>query len=642
MLALLLLACDADPTRPFDTAAGDTAADDAGSTYSDQAACDPAAEDWPARQLRLLTRREYSATVRDLFGFYSGEACDPWSVLLFGYGEYSGVHIAGEFNGWAPTVADGGWPLTWDEDSGGWRGEFALDPGSYQYKFVLGEQDWIADPDNPVTADDGYGGANSVVTEGCTPGEIYDPAEDFPVESRPEGYLYDNSAEAGLVTSTHADRYMTAAAEVAARALEDTGAWLPCDEGDDEATCAERFAREFGLRALRRPLSEEEVGRYRDRVLAGTSFDEGLSIALQVMLMSPDFLYRFEVGEPLGDGSYRLTPYETAAAMSYLYWGSGPDRALLDAAAAGTLDTAEGIATEARRLLEDERARELVGVFAAQWLGIEPVLTTEKSDEFGAFDELRQDMLDETSEFVRHVVFDRGGRLEELLRADYTIATDELAALYGVAGPGTGGMGLIELGDDRSGILSHASVLATTAHSDQTSPILRGLWVRERLLCQELGTPPANAGTVPEIDEDATTRERYEQHTADPSCYACHQYIDDVGFGFENFDPIGAWRDTDMGMPVDAQGDMNDVEGIATGTSAPYYGVDELAEILLSSERLGDCVTRQVWRFAMGGEETDAQACALEEVEDSFVAADRDITELLVSVATHESFTRRR
>jgi len=626
LLLLALLGCDPSASKPDDTSGSAGETGDAAAPSTTPAECDPATAALPRQQLRLLTRREYAATVMDLFGFSQGDG--PWEVTLEGYSEAASVHLAGSFNDWAPTVADGGWALARDGDT--WSGAFELTAGSYEYKFVIDESDWIADPANPDGIDDGYGGWNSRIQWSDA---ALDPAADLPVESRPEGFLFDNNASSGLVTTTHAERYLDAAGALAAAALDAPGGWLPCESlaPADPSTCASDFARDFGLRAWRRPLTDDEVDRFAARVLSADTFEEGLSVALQIMLSSPDFLYRSELGLPQDDGTWRLTPWETAAALSYLFWGTTPDDPLLEAAAAGELDTASGVAAEARRMLDDDRAAPLLEAFAAQWLGAEGVLLTEA--------ELKADMLAETAGFFRWVVSEGSGTLEELLTADYTTASAALAAAYGAGSPDSDG--LVTLPPERSGILSHAAILATTAHSDQTSPILRGLFVRGNLLCQELGAPPPSAGGVPDVDPDATTRDRYEQHTADPTCYACHQYIDPIGFGFEHFDQLGQWRETENGMAIDASGDMNDVEGLGTGTSAPFEGLPELAATLAASERAYTCFTLQTWRFALGGLEREVDACALEELGEAFLGAGGDIRELLVALAASEGFVTR-
>jgi hypothetical protein len=172
--------------------------------------------------------------------------------------------------------------------------------------------------------------------------------------------------------------------------------------------------------------------------------------------------------------------------------------------------------------------------------------------------------------------------------------------------------------------------------------VRRGLFVRRRLLCQDLGTPPPEAGGVPEIDPDATTRERFAQHSADPACAICHQHIDPLGFGFEAFDPIGRVRDSDAGKPIDASGALTDVEGLGTNTSAPFESLGELATLLASSHAAEACFARQSYRFVLGAKESDGDRCSLEALEDHFVASEGDMRELLVAITQLPSFVRRK
>jgi hypothetical protein len=180
-------------------------------------------------------------------------------------------------------------------------------------------------------------------------------------------------------------------------------------------------------------------------------------------------------------------------------------------------------------------------------------------------------MADETRDFVSSVIFD-GGAFEDLFVADRTAAAPRLRAFYGADDAG-----LLPEGR-RAGLLAHGSVLATYAHSDQTSPVRRGLFVRTRLLCQTFGVPPANAGGIPEIDPDATTRERFEQHSSDPTCASCHRYIDPVGFGFERFDAMARYRTEEHGLPIDASGVVTSPEALGTDGLFEFESLPELAQ----------------------------------------------------------------
>lgn len=631
-------------------------------------------DELPPRRLRLLNRREYNATVRDLLGASAsgGAACagdegcevasqscvggscqsDPCQLRTFTFPaqgkKYKSVHVAGSFNGWPATVAAGGWPMTYLPGKDLYVTKRPLDDGQYTYKFVLDEGTWVVDPTNASSEPDGFGGQNSKLSVSCAggggggPTEGLDLAKNFPVESRPKGFFFDTNAEAGLVTSIHVDQYLLASAQVAKLALGNLAKLSPCaDPG--EASCREAFVRAFGRRAFRRPLTEAEVGRYTKLAQAQASKEQAVEAVVRAMVMSPFFLYRSEMGAAQPDGTYRLTPHEVASALSYMFWGTMPDAALAAAADKGELSSAEQIEAQARRLLADPRARSVVGVFAVQWLGVESVAEATRSNQLypswsastGAA------MTEETRRFVEHVFFDGSHKLDELLTSDRSFLDGELAALYGASAPAAAGLAQVPP-ERRAGLLGHGSVLASTSHSDQSSPIRRGLFLRERLLCQEFGQPPPNAGGVPEVDPKATTRERFRQHTDNAFCKSCHQYIDEVGFGFERFDAIGRYRTEENGQPIDPSGNMNDVEGLGSKTDGKFASLPELASVLVKSDALSRCFTRQVYRFSRGALEQSADLCAVDALAASFDGSGRDLRELLVATVKAPGFTARR
>ncbi|MEM6290611.1 MAG: DUF1592 domain-containing protein [Myxococcota bacterium] len=620
---------------------------------------EPSCTSLPPRQLRLLTRDEYEASVRDLFVLEPRTTCKsdahcpagaqcregacevtvvaPSSFSLAAGGErWQSVQLAGSFNAWTPDADDGAWSLSYDAAADRWSGEAPLAPGEYAYKFVIDGTDWIPDPENPQTADDGFGGSNSVLT---VVGDVeerpplaFGLGDELPPESRPPGYPFDNNAASGLVTATHVEAYMRAAHDVARLASDTADAWMPCAPLGD-AGCAETFADDVGRRVLRRPLSDAERSRF-----AEVAADDGAEIAVEAMLVSSAFLYRSEIGTPEGD-RFRLTDHEMAAALSYTLVGSTPDDALLADADAGALD-AQALEEHARRLLDDPRARVAMGRFAAAWLGVEQIETVDKNEGlYGPIDaSLRASMLAETTRLFEHVAFDGSGRFEELLTADYSFVDARLAALYGLDDAGTADTPAA-LPDTRAGLLGHASVLGSYAYSDQSSPVRRGLFVRRALLCQELPDPPPDAGGVPEVDPNATTRERFDQHSSDPACAGCHVFIDPVGFGFEHFDAVGGYREQDAGKPVDASGTLAGVGGLEE--DAPFTGVAELGALLAQSDEAPQCFAHQVYRFTHGRLETEEDACAVEQLGERFAEVDFDILELFVATITAPEFRYR-
>ncbi|MFO0550204.1 MAG: DUF1588 domain-containing protein [Polyangiaceae bacterium] len=624
------------------------------------------------RQLRLLTRAEYDATVRDLLFAEPmannpqecavlgdcnaatescvGGACvaDPCNLVTFtlpaSANQYTSVVVSGSFNGWASTATAGAWPMTWEPSVGAWVAKHEVTNGDYSYKFVIDGATWLADPSNPSTEPDGFGGFNSLLHLACTGSEPPPPttdtsasfSADFPVETRPEKYPFDNSAEAGLVTSVHAEQYHRAARRIAELALADVPGLIGCDPTSTSDPCIATFVEQFGRRAYRRSLDDAEVQRALALITSQPTVRDGLEVWLRVVLESPWFLYRSEIGKELTPGTYQLEPWEVATLLSYAYIGTTPDDALLDAAEGGDLETPADYEREARRLLADPRARDQIGRFTMMWLGVERIIGIDKGVRDDFDQDLAQEMATETQRFVEGVFFD-SHRFEDLFVGDHTLAEPRLATWYGAD---AGGL-LPE--SRRAGILASGSILASYSHSNQSSPVRRGVFVRTRLMCMELGTPPPNGGSVPDVDPNATTRERFEQHMADPFCASCHRNIDPIGFGFEHFDEVGAWRDTDNGSAIDATGQLTYSEGWKNGESPlPFSTLPELGGLLASSGQVRRCFVQQLQRFTTGRLETADDDPTVAALMDRFDESEHDPLELLVSLTQVNAFAVRK
>ncbi len=611
------------------------------------------------RRLRLLTRREYGNTVADLLqglapqgcevamdcGFRQRceaqlceqEVCNQHSFVFdAGSRTPSSVHIAGSFNGWPASAAQGGLALQ-SAANGLWVGRFEIPEGNHTYKIVVDDSEWLTDPRALERSPDGFGGENSVLALSCDGGNGFDPARAFPPEVRPDGFAFETHADSALVNASALDAQLDAAdvvgADAASRMLAEPG----CQRDD---ACAQDFIRRFAERGFRRALTDGETAGLLALVQDAESFEEGLRTVAQAVLISPSFLYRSELGTKDG-GVYPLTAYERATALSYTLWGTMPDSELWALAESGELVDSEVFAAQARRLLDDSRSRPSVESFASQWLGAEAIRTVDKNANLfpGLDEELRRDMLSETRRFVSNVIFEGTGALQELFTADYSVASPRLAAHYGLSADTEGRMSYAN--GNRSGILGHASILGTTAHSDQTSPIRRGLFVRRRLLCQELPPPPPFAGGVPEVDANATTRERFAMHTSNEVCAGCHKLIDGVGFGFEQFDAVGRYRENEAGKSIDASGTITDLEALGMGTTENYSSIPELASKIGHSEAAASCFVRQYFRFARGYREGLADRCAREWLEERFSEREFDVKELLIDMVLSPDFVVR-
>jgi hypothetical protein len=445
------------------------------------------------------------------------------------------------------------------------------------------------------------------------------------------------------VTERGVEQYMSAAEDLAQLAVDTRLAeLLPCDPATDgEVTCARAFIDSFGRRALRRPLSEADIALYEAVYNLGADqggFASGIQLVLEAMLQAPDFLYLLEFGgaDPPGN-LVALQGYELASRLSFFLWSSTPDDELLDAAE--TLHDPDVLAEQARRMLQDPKARATIGAFHAQWVGLGNVGELFKDPElFPTFDDTtREALAAETARFAEHVFFEGDGRLQTLLTAPYTLIDEPLFSIYGLPVPAGHDPATPVMLDptQRGGILTQPGFLAVHAHHNQTSPVHRGVAIRRNFLCQELPPPPPDVdNTPPPIDPNTTTKERFEQHKADPSCAGCHILIDDVGLAFEHYDAIGAWRTLDGVGQVDASGEVvgaDDADGV-------FYGAMELSEKLAASTAGRQCAAQQWFRFALGRSTGDDDACAMSQMYDAFESSDFDLRELVVAMVMSPSF----
>ena len=458
---------------------------------------------------------------------------------------------------------------------------------------------------------------------------------------------FDNNADV-LGTSDLLVEQLAGLAEAAGEVVaKNPTPFAPCAESAADAACGSTFVATFGRRAWRRDLSAAELTALTDVFASGQAdvgFSEGVVRAVSVMLQSPQFLYRVEVGgDAVADlpGAVRLTSSEVASRLSYLIWGSMPDEALLQAAAADALTTPAQIEQAARRLLADPRAHEVVASFHAQWLGLDGLKELDKDTVvYSTFTPaLRTSLRAETERFVEEVVWKGEGTLSALLSASYSFVDAGLASYYGVTAPSGTGLQRIDFDKTRrAGLLTQGSILAVHSKPNQSSPVHRGRFVREQLLCTTPQPPPANLEIrPPALDPRKTTRQRFSEHTTDAFCAICHKMLDPIGFGFEHYDGIGRWRDTESGLPVDAHGALT-----GTDVDGDFDGVPALAQRLARSSDVSACYATQWFRFGYGRGETTDDACTLAQLSGALTAAKGDVRELIVALTQTEGFRFRR
>ena len=471
-------------------------------------------------------------------------------------------------------------------------------------------------------------------------------ANDFPEDGRPvRGFA--NDAYARSASDLHVDAYSKAAEKLAASAVMNLPMLLGgCDPArDGEPACLNRFFDGFGKRAWRRPLTAPEkqnlTAAFNDAKAKG--FPSGLSAVIEVMLISPQFLYRYEQGvAPAGNtGTTALTQWEVASRLSYLLWSSMPDATLFTAAETGQLATSAQVMAQARRMVNDPRYTATITNFVEQFLHADELPTLDKDT--GTLpkwsEELKPLMLEEVHRFTQAIFAKEGdGKLATFLTAPYSFINGALATHYGVTGVTGAAFQKVNLpaAKQPSGILTLGGVLSVHATPDDglTSLVFRGKFVREDLLCQPVPDPPPNAqDDNPPFTETTTSREWSVARSAKPVCGACHQLLDPIGFTFDNFDPIGRWRATERGKPVNANGALS-----GTDVDGPVNGVVELGRKLASSKTVSDCVATQWFRFAAGRTDGDRDQCSLDTLKAAFAKSGGDLRELIVAYVQTDAF----
>lgn len=475
-------------------------------------------------------------------------------------------------------------------------------------------------------------------------GDTTRPASVFPQEPRALGF--ENNAATHRVNPLLVRLYLNAAEDVAARAVRERRARLvPCDEATiGIEACADAFLAAFVRRAYRRAPTGEELSAletFFHAVLAQRDFDTAIEWTVQVVLQSPQFLYRIEPGVPNGDAAFPLSGEEIASRLSYFLWSTMPDDALLEAASRGELSTAAGVERHARRMLDDPKAHDAVASFFRQWLELEDVERAEKDPlaHPGFSSAVSASWRRSLELFTQQVVFGEG-TLEALLSSTSLHVDAHLAPLYGLPAPEGPGFHRVDGAPWRRGLLTQPGLLAALSGPLESSPVRRGVFVREKLLCQDLPPPPPNVPLLPpDPDPEATTRERFAEHTANPACAGCHQLIDPVGFGFERYDALGRYRERDNGQPVSAQGELTGVDDPAI--AGTFDGALELSGRLAQSPLVHQCMVTHWFRFAVSRAEGAEDECELARVRHRFWRTGGNFKELLVAIVRSEAFRYR-
>lgn len=418
--------------------------------------------------------------------------------------------------------------------------------------------------------------------------------------------------------------------------------WVTCEPAAaDDADCAEEVVTGLGRMAWRRPLTADETALLAGLVTTiggeADDFDTGVMYGIAAIIQSPNFLYRVELGVEGDDGERVLDDFELATRLSFLLWNTTPDEALLAAAEAGELSTPDGLRAQAERLLADDRARAGVRMFFTELLKLDELEDATKDPALfvQASPEVAPAAREETLSVIDRIVFEENSDYRGFLTTRKTAINPRLAAIYGVPAPSLDGFAETTLPDDgrRRGFLGQASFLTLNAHTSSTSPTARGKFIRERLLCQTMPAPPADVDTsIPEADVTSPTlKERIATHLEVAECAGCHRLMDPIGLGFENFNAIGRWRDTENQARIDPSGDLD---------GAAFADAWDLGAAVSQHPALGGCLTEFYFKYAVGHDVAEGEEAWVDWLGDAFAYDDYHVQEMILRVIESPAFRR--
>ena len=418
-----------------------------------------------------------------------------------------------------------------------------------------------------------------------------------------------------------------------------------CQPGrGNKESCAREVISNFAHRAFRRPVKPGELDRvmniFQLTQKEGEGFERGIQVALQAVLVSPHFLFRGEImPEPNNPKSIQaINDFALASRLSYFLWSSMPDEELFYLAERGELRRPGVIDEQVKRMLRNPKAKSLVENFTGQWLQLRNLTkVTPDTNTFANFnDELRADMQTETESFFAAIMREDRSILD-FIDGRYTFVNERLAEHYGIAGVRGGEFQRVAFRDKaRGGVLTHAAILTITSNPTRTSPVKRGKWVLDNLL----GTPPPPPPPdVPDLKDGkeltGTLRQKMEQHRANPNCASCHERMDPIGFGLENFNGIGAWRAKDGDFALDTSGKLPN--------GMKFNGPAELRKILHAQKDLfAHCLTEKMLTYALGRGLEYYDRCAVDKITTALANKDYKFSVLMTEIVKSAPFQMRR
>lgn len=446
------------------------------------------------------------------------------------------------------------------------------------------------------------------------------------------GETFDNDAASLFSDTSYVEKLMDSAYLAVDEAFRVRRSTIvsACTSAND--TCARQILRSYSYRAYRRPVSTANDDRifnvYKLVRDEGDSYDEGLRQALVAIVVSPQFMFRIpEHPEPKNAGvTAALDGHDIASRLSYFIWGSLPDAALLTLAQSDQLKSNEQIAAQVRRMMADARSANVVDALSEQWLEMKKLRT--KAITYSGFSEaLRADMETETKMLVQKII-KNDLPLSSLLTENRSFVNARLAAHYGVSGFSGTNTTFREtnLGSLRQGILSHASVLTLTSHSEETSIVGRGKYVLKNILCDMPPPPPAGVTNPPGSEQD-----RSNLRMTNPTCVACHSKIDPIGIGLQNYNVIGSYRSVDeLGASINASGTL------PGGQS--FSGAPQLSTVLASDDRAKVCATSKMMNLALGRSLASADGCVVNRIAIQEDAFRQPVSKLIEAIVLSDEF----
>ena len=467
-------------------------------------------------------------------------------------------------------------------------------------------------------------------------------ADDFPSDDVGEGF--DNIGDVLTLPPLLLEKYLAAAQTIATTALKDPTARRKIlaretDKLEEKIAAARENAEQFAERAFRRPIRPEELERLFNLMKfayeQGARDDEIAATFATAVLTSPHFLYRIEKDPSASDadGIRELDDFELATRLSYFLWSTMPDRELFDLARAGKLSDPDTLDKQVRRMIADEKSMALIHNFAGQWLQLRDVTRLSPDpDLFRINSQLQADMRRETEVLFRDIMQNDRSVLT-LLTADYSFVNERLARHYGMPDVKGEEFQRVALVGNRRGILTHASILMLTSNPTRTSPVKRGKWILDNILGEPPPDPPAN---VPELEDSAETlgslREKMEQHRANESCAVCHRKMDALGFGLENFNAVGAWREKDGRFAIDSSGTLPG--------NQRFRGPVELIDILVDDKKNEFCrtMTRKMLTYALGRGLTSWDRCTVKRIVQNAEKHDYRFSSLVLGIVKSDAF----